>query len=806
MELYRIENLTFTYLGAPSPALRGVSTALHAGEFVTLCGASGSGKSTLLRQMKTSLAPNGMRTGEVFFDGRALSDCPLREQAARIGFVGQHAENQIVTDKVWHELAFGLENLGCPTQTIRLRVAEMAAFFGLEELFHRDTASLSGGQKQLLNLAAVLTMQPDVLVLDEPTAQLDPIAAEDFLSALARVNRELGTTILLSEQRLEEALPLSDRALVLAHGQLIADGSPREIVGQLRAQGGDMLCAMPAAMRVWAAVGGGETCPVSVREGRAWLAEFARTHDVAAVPTAEFPPCTGEIVAEMREVWFRYAPDAPDVLRGLSLHVRRGELTALLGGNGAGKSTALKLLAMLQKPYRGTVRACGKVALLPQDVQMLFAHKTVREELLESGAGAEETAKTAALCRLEGLLDRHPYDLSGGEQQRVALAKLLLTRPEILLLDEPTRGLDAAFKQTLARILKQLCARGMTVILVSHDVEFCAMHAARCALFFDGGILAAGAPREFFSRNRFYTTAANRIAREVLPDALTADDLIAACGGSQTQMQAEREEADVPPPRAAAQKADAQPARQKKDTAKQKALARAPLCRAAAVIAGMLLTLLLGLRILGNRGYYALSLALLAEGMLPFFFSYERRRPGAREIVVIAVLCALGVALRAAFFMLPQCKPVLALTIVSGAALGGEAGFLVGAVTMLVSNMLFSQGPWTPWQMFGMGLCGFLAGILFRRGGLAREKWTLSLFGGVSALALYGPLLNASSALLATGTLRLSTFLAYCVSGFPMDCVHAAATVAFLWFLSEPMLEKLARVRKKYGIGGETAE
>ena len=319
MELYRVESLTFTYPGQSAPALRDVSLTLRAGEFVTLCGLSGSGKSTLLRQLKTALAPNGVRRGAVLFDGRPLSDVSPREQAERIGFVQQSPENQIVTDKVWHELAFGPESLGYDTPTIRRRVAEMAGFFGMESWFHRETASLSGGQKQLLNLAAVLTLQPDVLILDEPTAQLDPIAAADFLAALARVNRELGTTVLLSEQRLEEALPLSDRAVVLDGGAVLAPGAPRAGGAQLRTAGHELFRAMPAAMRVWAAVENDLPCPVSVREGRDWLADFAASHPLKSVPKRPLPAPSEETVVTVSDAWFRYTPDAPDVLRGLEL-------------------------------------------------------------------------------------------------------------------------------------------------------------------------------------------------------------------------------------------------------------------------------------------------------------------------------------------------------------------------------------------------------------------------------------------------------------------------------------------------------
>ena len=792
MMLYRTEHLTFAYPGQSAPALLDVNLCLRAGEFVTLCGLSGSGKSTLLRQLKSALTPAGTQSGLVYFAEHPLADVPALEQAERIGFVQQSPENQLVTDKVWHELAFGPESLGWDTAVIRRRVAETAAFFGMEGWFHRPVASLSGGQKQLLNLAAVLTMQPDILILDEPTAQLDPIAASDFLAALARINRELGTTVLLSEQRLEDALPLSDRAIVLEGGQIIADGTPRAVGAQLRGMHHALFRAMPTAMRIWAAVENGLSCPVSVREGREWLAFYAAAHTLGFVPIMPSTARAAEASVTVSDAWFRYAPDAPDVVRGLSFTVRRGEFFALLGSNGAGKSTTLRLLAGLQAPHRGTVRVAGRTALLPQEAVTLFARKTVREDLAEFTRDPEALAAVTAQCHLEALLDRHPYDLSGGEQQRAALAKLLLTRPDILLLDEPTRALDAVFKQELAALLCALHAQGVTIVMVSHDVEFCAEHADRCALFFDGALAADGAPRDFFAGNRFYTTAANRMARGLLPRAVTTADVIAACGGAPEEAGPPQippaAPSDVPPP------VDTPPER--------RTLPRH--ARTASLLSLLLLplTLLLGTAFAGNRGYYALSLLLVCEAMLPFFLSLEGRRPRARELVILAVLCALGVAGRAAFFMLPQCKPVLALTILTGASLGGEAGFLVGSITMLASNVLFSQGPWTPWQMFGMGLGGFLAGLLFRPGVLPQRRGVLCLFGALYAIFFYGLLLNAASALLATGTLGWKSLMLYCASGFPMDCLHAAATAAFLWFFAAPMLEKLTRVKRKYGLAG----
>lgn len=794
MELCRVEHLSFTYPDAAAPALRDVSFSLRAGEFVTLCGLSGSGKSTLLRQLKSALAPHGTRSGAVYFDGRALADVPLREQAARIGLVQQSVENQLVTDRVWHELAFGLESLGLETAAIRRRVAESAGLFGLEPLFRRETATLSGGQKQLVSLAAVLAMQPELLLLDEPTAQLDPIAAADFLATLARLCRSFGTTVLLSEQRLEEALPLSDRALVLSGGRLVADGTPAAVGAQLRERGDAMFFAMPAAMRVWAAAEtGGAPCPVSVREGRTWLEGFAAAHTLAPVPPRAAEDTAGETVAELSEIHFRYAREDEDVLRGASLTVRRGELLALLGGNGAGKTTLLHVLAGTRRAYRGVRGVSVRTALLPQEVQTLFAKETVRDDLAEVGASAADCAEAAALCRLEGLLDRHPYDLSGGEQQRAALAKVLLTRPELLLLDEPTRGLDAAFKQELAAILAQLRARGTAVVMVSHDIEFCAEHATRCALLFDGAVIAEGTPRDFLADGSCYTTAVSRMARGVAPEALTVPDLIAVCGGAPERMEERRDDPPPPPP------VDTPPREGERmsEEKPQRGVSRASLLALALIP----LTLFAGRQLLGDRGYYAVSLLMALEALAAVFLAFEGRKPAARELVVLAVLCALGVAGRAAFFMLPQCKPVLALTVLTGAALGGEAGFLVGAVTMLVSNLLFSQGPWTPWQMLGMGLCGLLAGVSFRRGALPQEKWTLAPFGAVCALAVYGVLLNASSALLATGALTWASFLAYCSSGIPMDCVHAAATLAFLLLFTDPLLARLTRVRKKHSWG-----
>ena len=793
MDTFTIRDLSFAYPNQTAPTIDGLTLRIKQGDFLVLCGPSGCGKSTLLRQLKPTLAPHGTQTGFIFFEGQPLGSLDLRRQSQRIGFVQQSPDNQLVTDKVWHELAFGLESLGYDTPTIRRRVAETASFFGIQTWFHKEVAQLSGGQKQLLNLAAVMVMQPSILILDEPTAQLDPIAGANFLSVLGKINRELGTTVLLTEHRLDEVFPLATAVAAMDHGRLLCVGTPTQVGEALRALNHPLFLAMPTPMRVWAAVKTDAPCPISVREGRDWLETRSRSLPLNPLPDKPTSRCSGRPVLSAQELWFKYEKDGPDVVKGLSLHLQKGELLALLGGNGTGKSTSLKLLAGLQTPYRGQVQISGSVGMLPQDPQTLFLKKTVEEDLLELAPSPSAAARTARLCRLEGLLDRHPYDLSGGEQQRAALAKVLLLDPDILLLDEPTKGLDGEFKQIFAGILQSLLDRGVSILMVSHDVEFCAQCAHRCVLFFDGSIVTEGTPRSFFSGNRFYTTAANRMARTVLPQAVTPEDLIAACGGVLPSPPTLPEPESRPPePR----QAPWEPPVQKRDLPKR------TLAASLLLLLLVPLTLLVGEVWLEGRHYQAISLAILFETILPFFLAFEGRRPQARELVVVAVLCAIGVAGRAFFFMLPQFKPVLALTTLAGVALGGETGFLVGAMTMLASNMLFSQGPWTPWQMFAMGIIGFLAGILFRRGLLPRSKKALSLFGALAALVVYGGIMNVSSAILWTGSLTPAILLSYFITGFPMDCVHACATWLFLWLCAEPMLEKLDRIKEKYGLMG----
>ena len=838
MECLDFRKVSFTYPAQTGPALCDISIRIGAGECVLLCGPSGCGKSTLLRQCKPCLSPCGHRTGEIRLDEKRLQDLDERALTQRIGFVLQSPENQVVTDKVWHELAFGLESLGYDTPTIRRRVAEIAAFFGIEHWFHKQVTELSGGQKQLLSLASVLAMNPELVVLDEPTAQLDPIAAADFLALLGRINRELGITILLTEHRLEEAFPYATRVVVMERGSILCDEKPEAVGHKLRAHGSGMFLAMPTALRVWAAVETALACPLSVRDGSRFLTE--RSRERALRPLAEAPAHTygDRMMLQCEELWFRYEKKLPDVVRGFSLALRRGEFYALLGGNGAGKTTALKVIAGLRAAYRGKVQVNGRVRLLPQDPQTLFVCRTVREELWEALRGEalpreepeQRIAQMAELCALSGLLERHPYDLSGGEQQRCALAKVLLTSPELLLLDEPTKGFDAEFKRIFAGILEKLLAQGVTILMVSHDVAFCAAHAHRCGLFFDGSIVADDEPRAFFSGNSFYTTPANRMARHLIPQAVTPEELIACCGGTDGSARKSPEACDEALP----QRAEAAPASSSAEALagqagsrreepaptvpmsdpavpmpapaaqtprEKRRLSRRTRAQAVCVLLLIPLTIFAGIFYLDDRHYDIVALLILLECMLPFALVFEGRKPQPRELVTIAVLCAIGVAGRSLFFMLPQFKPVAALTIIAGVAFGGEAGFLVGAATMLVSNMLTSQGPWTPWQMFAMGIIGFLAGILFRKGLLRRTSGSLAVFGALSTLIIYGGIMNPASAfMIAPESISAEVLLAYYVSGLPMDLVHALGTAVFLLLAAKPMLEKMDRIKVKYGL------
>lgn len=579
MNLVEIKDFGFSYPESSRKVLEHVNLNIKEGTLNVIMGRSGCGKSTLLRQLKSVLAPAGEKEGEILYRNIPLRDTDHRTQSQEIGFVMQNPDNQIVTDKVWHELAFGLESLGYDNATIRLRVAEMASYFGIQKWFYKNVSELSGGQKQLLNLASVMAMHPSLLILDEPTSQLDPIAASDFLETVKKINRDIGTTVLLTEHRLQDIIPYADRVFVMDEGTLFLEGKPREIGTKLKEQHHGMFLSMPVPMQIYAGTDSALTCPLTVSEGRQWIREYIKEKGIKKEEiqqanqrlekqgekneneTAGFfghlkrqkentPPAI-----QMKDIWFRYEKDSPDVIQDLSLEVKKGEFYALVGGNGTGKSTTLSLLGRVHQPYSGRIYLdgkdlrsfsdrelyCGYLGVMPQNPQSIFLKKTVLEDLYSVIGGKKEKPSSeypismkkekaiegiVSLTHLEGLLDRHPYDLSGGEQQRLALAKVLLLRPKILLMDEPTKGMDAEYKEELGGILKKLQSHGMTIFMISHDVEFVAEYADTTGLFFEGNIVTSKKTRDFFAGNNFYTTAANRMARGLFPEAVTGKDVV----------------------------------------------------------------------------------------------------------------------------------------------------------------------------------------------------------------------------------------------------------------------------------------
>lgn len=531
MDFLTVKNLSFSYPGATEKAIDSVSFTLKRGEIAVLTGASASGKSTLLRRLKPEIYEVGELCGEILLDGIPIDSVGFD----KIGFVMQRCEEAVVTDKVYSELAFGLESMGLNTDEINSRVAEIASYLGIEDWFYKSTSELSGGQLQLLSLASVMVMNPELLVLDEPTASLDPIAREEFYSAIHKLNRELSVTVLIAEHRLDELLPIASRLMIMENGTLAANGSPREIISSLKKNSRAML-SMPSSARLAKELGSVTEIPLTAREGADYLAKSYKNHTRSLPPESYSHEKSAAL--EFRDVCFRYERGGRDVLDSLSLKIYENEIFTVLGSNGSGKTTALLAACGQLKIYSGEIRVFGKrlseyrgsslfngcLSMLPQEVESLFLFDTVRRELEEIPQDV-----SALPTNLSHLYDRHPYDLSGGEAQLVALGKILAAKPRLLLLDEPTRALDAEAKRTLADFLRKLKSDGITVVIVTHDIEFAAELSDRCALFFGGRIASLGTPRELFSKNRFFTTEASKISRTHFDGAVTLSDVISLC-------------------------------------------------------------------------------------------------------------------------------------------------------------------------------------------------------------------------------------------------------------------------------------
>lgn len=928
-------------------ALRDTELHVRQGEFVVILGKSGCGKTTLLRQLKPSVTPVGKKKGQIIFDGKDICSLDDRMAASQIGFVWQDVNAQLVTDKVWHELAFGLESLGYDNGYVRRRVAEMGSFFGLGDIFHRKVMDLSGGQKQLVNLASVMAMSPKVLVLDEPTSQLDPIAANDFINSLVRINRELGTTIIMTEHRLEDVLPVCNRSVVMENGRIIYDGDVRGFAESVRSKRIDrgLYLSMPASVQIYMGLekDSGKQLPLTVPDAREWLVDYDRKFrenggapvvpeiqnrgadegvngsenqaDNAAVDKGDKKRgavngqkdagCREEhpVVCSLDEVSFRYERNTGDVLRQVSLDIYANEILMINGSNGCGKSTMLSLIANLYSPYSGKLRIAKnlRTGMLPQNPELLFTRRSVRDELIDAN-DRQQLAEIVRFCRLEELLDRHPYDLSGGEKQRLGLAKVLIADPDILLMDEPTKGLDNGFKMQLADMLRKLQKCGKTIVVVSHDIEFCAVAGDRVALLFDGEVAMVGDVRSYMSDNNFFTTAASRISRNILDGAVTVREVLAAygadmdvtgaAGGGNDSNQGTENESLRIANQGTAEMSEAagisddkladiilnkdrkvenlsiwqivtiavttviiifgfwntmsvsdlsglvqqmtvtaegrkylvlygvmiaailgllvaiRPITQKRNEdivmdSVGRGFGKRTVVSIVAVLALIPATIWFGVARLGDKKYFFISLLVLLEAMLPFFVSFEDRKPKVRDIVTLAVMCALAVTGRTAFFMLPNFTPVMAIVIIAGVAFGCEGGFITGAMTMFVSNFIMGQGPWTPWQMFAMGLVGFLAGLFFAGSSVRTRNMTklgLCIFGALICIVVYGGIMNPASVIMWQPNVNFSMIMASYVTGFPFDLAQATATVIALWLVARPFLEKLDRVRIKFGV------
>lgn len=529
MEILSCENVAFKYNESTDYAISDCTFSVKKGEKIMLCGASGSGKSTLLRLLKRELSPRGELSGNITLMGKGRSELSARESAEKIGFVMQSPDSQTVCDKVSAELAFGLESFGVKSGEIQSRVGEMAAFFGIETLYDRDISTLSGGQKQLVALCSVMATDPDILLLDEPTAQLDPVAARELLGILDRLNKEMGVTIIIAEHDPEELFDSCDKILYLAKGKTELFGTPALTAKYFVKNALEGF--LPETAKAFARLC--DDLPLNVRQGRAKLEKLGVT-DIpkqAVTDTERAEP----YALQCKNLWQRYEKNSPDILKGCDLGIRKGECYGLLGSNGGGKSTLLRVICGLCKPYMGTVSLFGKkqkaykngslfremLAFLPQEPVTMFVKESVREDLLQSGDKVT-VENVSQRMGIEHLLDRHPWDLSGGEIQKCAFAKILLADPKIIVLDECTKGMDSFAKKALGDILLGLKDEGRTILLVTHDLEFAAQYCDRCGLLFDGKIVAEDNAVEFFSHNRFYTTAAARLTRGFFSGAVTS--------------------------------------------------------------------------------------------------------------------------------------------------------------------------------------------------------------------------------------------------------------------------------------------
>ena len=877
MEVYSVKDLSFKYPGSDKMALTNISFSVSEGEFLIIAGLSGSGKSTLLRQLKTALTPGGVFEGKVLFYGKSLSQWDAFEQASKIGFVMQSPENQMITDTALHELAIGMENLGVPAAVMKKRIAEISSFLGIEGILRKPFSQLSGGKRQIINLASVLITEPEVIILDEPLSQLDPIGAEEFISLLNKINKEFGTTIIISEHDLEKTISYADRVIVMSDGGIVSHADAQKTTQFLSANKHRLISSLPVSARIGAYICRDKILPMDMAGGRTLLKNHCKKNGITRYISADEKICEKPPYIKLEKVFFSYSKNEKDILNGLDLVAHKGEILSVLGGNGTGKTTLLECIAGVLPAYSGKLMIDGKCikygkrtdkrAYLPQDPRSLFVKDTLADDLREFCShdkyDDEFFEYITLLCGVSELLERNPYDLSGGEQQRAALAKVLLTRPQMLLLDEPVKCLDVSAKKDLGIILRNIADSGVCIIMVTHDMDFAAEYSDRCTLLFDGTASEPHNVRDFFSESTFYTTSARRLSREIIDTCIIDNDIICALSGSDSNYNNTKPDVRL-------KKFFDESAFQKKDhfkknerivfpqtvlfflflsfaalsaylsvsvqtlgfiiaaaftilfaafalfferskhgkqeriqISKVKRMGKASFVSLLFSALAIPFTIFAGIYYFNDEKYLFISLLIMAEIMIPFFAAFEKHTIKTRELVVISVMCALCVVGRAAFYMFPEFKPVTAIVIISGAALGCQSGFLVGAVGMLASNMIFGQGPWTPWQMTAMGLIGFLSGFVFSGNKTGRSKILFSVIGFVFAVIIYGGIMDPAAIIMSHLEFNPQNVSAYYLSGLPLDLIHGISTAVFLYFLAAPVIKKLERIKKKYGLIGE---
>ena len=605
MALIEFNNFSFAYMNSDGTesqvkSLDNINLEIDYGDFVLLCGPSGCGKTTLLTNLKKELMPAGRRSGEIKFNGTRIIDMDEISSACDIGYLFQNPDSQIVTDTVIQEIAFPLENIGLPTEEIRNRISEIVAFFGINDILHMNVNELSGGQKQLVNLCSLLVLRPQVLLLDEPMSQLDPIASYEFLSIVRRLNEEFSITVIMSEHKADSIFPFIDKAVFLKEGKIEFVDNAHNICSEVI---DDEIFEnyLPAVTKIYNSLSVRYpsliklNTPLSIREGRRCLntihddlikisdsdansdnLDSANLHitnkkyhsqEKSGILDKISLGGNKNALISMNGIYFAYEKGKL-ILKNVDFELEKGDFVSLIGGNGVGKSTFLQLLVGILKPIKGKVKYKKgiKLAYVHQNPMIHFSKDNVKEEFLESileskllnnsdvsfnkesyekllKMSNEEFIESDVLNGLEfdsiefkfkelieffdicDLIDKHPYDCSGGEQQKIVIVKALLQNADVLVLDEPTKGLDPISSKNLANILNSLRDNGITILMTSHDLDFVANNCKRCLMLFDKDIQIDDDPKVIFAENNFYTTFVNRMVKDYVPEIVTLDDL-----------------------------------------------------------------------------------------------------------------------------------------------------------------------------------------------------------------------------------------------------------------------------------------